>query len=78
MSVQGQVYQLICEGACNPNLEAVDQIVADNFVAGDGGLAADVISVQRELRHTPHRLTGQTDRARCQECGAERRYGRTF
>ena len=72
------LFGLICEGPCNPNLRAIDMIVAD--VAGKdyndsvcARVTAKEASMQRTLQHTPHIVRG--DLAHCTVCYTPRRYG---
>lgn len=74
------IYHLICEGACNPQLPAVDAMARDLFhMAGAPGVAVSVpgtalFEAQRRLKHTPHAVRSD-GMARCALCGAPRQYG---
>jgi hypothetical protein len=76
------MYQLICEGKCNPAIKDVDAIA---FRFSDDGrwinLAATnnrepVFRRQRALVYTDHHCHGV--HATCGTCGAKRRYGQAF
>jgi hypothetical protein len=67
---------LICEGACNPYIGAVDALVRE--YAGRFGVPSDLLVVLRSLRYTSHihvRLEGEHDIYQCTVCGHERLYG---
>ena len=69
---------LVCEGACNPALDAIDATISrapkrDAEPTGTETLWA----LQRSLVHTPHEPIGCCQ-ARCLTCGTTRRYGAAF
>jgi hypothetical protein len=67
--------QLICEGACNPMLPAVDRAVQhETRLDGHVLLSHDTVSLLRRLTYTAHEMVGATV-ARCGDCGHVRQYG---
>lgn len=75
MKPKGVFVDLICEGACNPNIAAIDAEVQrypkrDVFPVGYEGLWRR----QRTLVYTPHVMI-QEHVAKCVECGRARVFG---
>jgi len=78
---------LICEGSCNPNLSAVDDVV-HNHVQRMAPAATQqgerlsrlfdpaIVRMQRALRYTLHTCVGDSD-PQCVTCSTRRRWGRT-
>lgn len=72
-------YALICEGACNPARAAIDEAVKlerrdQRYLGGVYDAVSEALVARlRTLRHTAHQLIGI--KARCLQCGHERRYG---
>jgi len=69
------VFQLQCEGSCNPNLDAIDQLVRESRPTLNSlpVITETLQTIMRRLVHTPHTTHGNT--AICQQCGTRRRYG---
>ena len=69
-------YQLICEGACNPTIGAVDALGA-KFLATKqrGGDPVLFLAAHRSLIYTPHTATSDGMYAVCDVCGCRRGYG---
>jgi hypothetical protein len=72
-------YQLICEGACNPTLKAIDALAErvvhdrrkDRIVASDYDA---MVRGQRALTYTEHRYINDQN-AVCEVCGSHRGFG---
>jgi hypothetical protein len=70
--------QLLCEGACNPNLMAIDQMVKDCRLPDGRVVLSEVAqSLQRSLVYTEHVMTTGA-LAKCSACGVVRWFGRTW
>jgi hypothetical protein len=68
---------LICEGPCNPNIDAIDALAAAYWDARKRAAAfdtRDLFTWQRALEYRPHVDTGLG--YRCVACGTSRRFGR--
>lgn len=84
------MYELVCEGACNPRLKLVDAAFASvgrTEIAKVGTLVKTVsnapeslVASARAMTHTAHARTGVDtdghDLYACLVCGAARRFGR--
>lgn len=73
------VYQLVCEGPCNPGIKASDAVIRSAKRTDEGRpfLSDTDIKTIRSFKHTEHALEG-TGWARCATCGTDRRYGRQW
>lgn len=79
------IYELICEGACNPQLAEIDAVLAPivRQRQRNDGAWNGVTSIgderlwerQRTLKHTQHEMTAPY-RAKCLTCNHERQYGK--
>lgn len=69
-----ETYALICEGPCNPALQALDSLVLEQARGPVSGWSQDLLLAQRRLTYTPHHMVGR-DHARCTECQYLRQYG---
>jgi hypothetical protein len=80
------VYELICEGSCNPNVAVVDRMAADvmadrtlqnaGFMNGKRHRPEDMVRLQRTLKYTPHLRCDYDPRfVQCGLCAAKRRFG---
>ena len=77
------MFQLICEGPCNPEIVAIDAAVSafrrerDRSAAGRmAPLPERLVHALRALHYTAHWSCGLTgERATCDDCGHERRFG---
>lgn len=73
------MYQLICEGACNPSIADADKLVQAYWKPHEGvreydAAQAAMVKAQRRLVYTAHEMVGETA-SRCLRCGHARRYG---
>jgi len=71
---------LVCEGACNPNRDALEHIVDNDSWADDKGrmMRGSKVLLLRALKHTPHTRVGRGvfgQMWRCDVCQQERKYG---
>lgn len=65
---------LICEGACNPTIDAVDMLIARSRQSDhNADLQQQVRDYQRALHHTPHRYFSRGHWS-CTVCAHLRRY----
>ena len=78
------VYDLICEGKCNPNIEIVDRLASQymsersNVTMAYNGRnrADDLVRLQRKLEYTMHvRCEIDMRYYICTECTTRRRFG---
>lgn len=78
------VYDLICEGPCNPNIEIVDRLAAeymsdrnaDRISSNGRRLADDFVMLQRKLKYTPHLRDDFDPRfVVCGFCASRRKFG---
>ena len=76
MKKHDSLYQLICEGACNPNRAAIDAAAVQERVLLDASLPSTLTAL-RTLRHTPHTYRA-TDFYACTVCGHARQWGHLF
>jgi hypothetical protein len=74
------IADLLCEGACNPTLPALDAAVAKERSAyayhGEKLLSVSepLLELLNALHHTPHLALTDT-RWKCAECGHARQWG---
>lgn len=71
---------LVCEGACNPNRQTLEDIVEADSRKDDKGrmMRGSKVVLLRALLHTPHtwkRYTARRHRWTCDVCQHERTYG---
>lgn len=72
-------YVLVCEGKCNPNLKAIDDMVKTSPKGNNGNalLSEAEAGLVRSVKHTFHTLVAPSE-AKCDECGARRRFGQEW
>jgi uncharacterized Zn finger protein len=63
---------LICEGACNPGLKALDKLIVR---VGREAALSDCADFARRARYTQHVATVSDVMWRCNDCGHVRRFG---
>ena len=71
---------LVCEGACNPSRQTLEDMVDADSRKDDKGrmMRGSKVVLLRALIHTPHtfvRRTSTGKRWRCDICESERSYG---
>lgn len=66
---------LICEGRCNPRIQAVDDEVVRQRKMTDFPVGSEYLwALQRNLEYTPHLMVSDYV-ARCTVCNQPRRFG---
>jgi hypothetical protein len=73
------MYQLICEGPCNPYVGVADALASQYMEHKHRNVPfqreEEMLMWQRRLVYTTHAMVSH-DRAQCLTCQATRRYGR--
>jgi hypothetical protein len=68
------LYQLICEGRCNPDRVSVDATVRLERAQFERVVSQEVYDRLRALKYTPHEMINPIE-AECLDCHTIRRYG---
>lgn len=74
------VYDLICEGACNPNISIIDkfaqQYMSDRYAISGRQREEDLVKLQRRLQYTTHIVDDRDPRfVVCTSCSSKRKFG---
>jgi len=72
-----KTYELICEGACNHNLPARLDSIAERERRTMQLPTLATIAAFKRLKHTPHVALQTPDDCACLDCGTVRRFGAT-